>query len=198
MQVSWVILSLFFLGKKALASLTTYYSGRKPPFPTRLSQWVKAFMLRPARFCNLLAGLSSTNRSATFLPLSTNQIIALSLQHFRPSIYLLFGTSGRNSFFIPSLFLTSCSGFRVIRFFRMMTPAMSWPEKVRGLTIYSPMYYLLLSFPFTLRLSRTGDVLSHLNSSIHKFPQYPQRNLFSLVTLVISSVVFVAKYTAFC
>ena len=37
----------------------------------------------------------------------------------------------------------------------------------------------LLSLAFTLVFSRTGGVLSHLNSSTHRFPRFPPRNLCS-------------------
>ena len=45
--------------------------------------------------------------------------------------------------------------------------------------------------------SRTGGVLSHLNSLTHRFPQFPPRNLCSLVMLAVSSLVFAATDTAF-
>ena len=45
--------------------------------------------------------------------------------------------------------------------------------------------------------SRTGGVLSHQNSSAHRFPQFPPRNLCSLVMLAVSSLVFAATNTTF-
>ena len=55
-------------------------------------------------------------------------------------------------------------------------------------------------FPLTSRIhsSRTGGVLSHLNSSTPRFPRFPPRNLCSLVMLAAFSLVYVAKDTAFC
>ena len=55
----------------------------------------------------------------------------------------------------------------------------------------------LLSLVSTLVFSRTGDVLSHLNSSTRRFPRFPPRNLCSLVMLAVSSLVFAATDTAF-
>ena len=54
---------------------------------------------------------------------------------------------------------------------------------------------LLLSLVFTLVLSRTGGVLSHLNSLTHRFPRFPPRNLCSLVTLTVFSLVYAATET---
>ena len=46
--------------------------------------------------------------------------------------------------------------------------------------------------------SRTGGVLSHLNSLTHRFPRFPPRNLCSLVTLAVCSFVFAAMNTTYC
>ena len=56
---------------------------------------------------------------------------------------------------------------------------------------------LLLSLVSTLLFSRTGGVLSHLNSLAHRFPRFPPRNLCSLVMLAVSSFIFAATDTAF-
>ena len=57
---------------------------------------------------------------------------------------------------------------------------------------------LLLSLASTLVLSRTGGVLSHLNSLTHRFPRFPPRNLCFLVMLTVSSLVHAATDTAVC
>ena len=57
---------------------------------------------------------------------------------------------------------------------------------------------LVLSVLFTLVFSRTGGVLSHLNSLAHRFPQFPPRNLWSLIMLAVFSLVYAATDTAFC
>ena len=49
----------------------------------------------------------------------------------------------------------------------------------------------------TLVFSQSGGILSHQNSLTHRFPQYPLRNLCSLVMLAVSSLVFAAMDTAF-
>ena len=57
---------------------------------------------------------------------------------------------------------------------------------------------LLLSLVSTLLFSRTGGVLSHLNSLTRRLPQFPLRNLCSLVMLTVFSLVYSATDTAFC
>ena len=75
---------------------------------------------------------------------------------------------------------------------------MGWPDGER----YShPLQFLivsLLSLVFTLLLSRTGGVLSHRNSLIHRFPRFPLGNLCFFVTLAVCSLVFAATDTAHC
>ena len=61
---------------------------------------------------------------------------------------------------------------------------MSWPDGERYLRPpQSLVVSLLLSLVFTLVFSRTGGVLSHLNSSTHRFPRFPSRNLYVLSRL---------------
>ena len=84
--------------------------------------------------------------------------------------------------------LSSCS-FRLqwdpdTRFSRVTTRLMSWPDGERYLRPpLSLVVSLLLSLVSTLVFSRTGGVLSHRNSLIHKFPRYPPWNLCSLLLL---------------
>ena len=76
---------------------------------------------------------------------------------------------------------------------------MSWPDEERYLhPLQSLVVSLLLSLVSTLLFSCTGGVLCHLNSLIHKFSRFPLRNLCSLVTLAVFSLVYTAKDTAFC
>ena len=56
---------------------------------------------------------------------------------------------------------------------------------------------LLLSLVSTLVFSRTGSVLSHRSILTHRFPQFPLRNLCSLVVLAVFSLVYAAMDTAF-
>ena len=46
---------------------------------------------------------------------------------------------------------------------------------------------LLLSLVSTLLFSRTGGVLSHRKSLTHRFPQFPPRNLCTLVMVAVTS-----------
>ena len=53
-------------------------------------------------------------------------------------------------------------------------------------------------FKSRIYFSRTGGVPSHLNSLTHRYPRFPLKNLCSLVTLAVFSLVFAATDTAFC
>ena len=72
---------------------------------------------------------------------------------------------------------------------------MSWPNEERYL---HPLQFLVVS-PLISRIhfSRTGGVLSHLNSLTRRFPRFPPKNLCSLVVLAVSSLVYAATDTAF-
>ena len=76
---------------------------------------------------------------------------------------------------------------------------MSWPDGEHYLrSLQFLVVSLLLSLVSTLAFSRTGGVPSHLNSSTYRFPRFPPRNLCSLVTLAVLSLVYAATDTAFC
>ena len=49
-----------------------------------------------------------------------------------------------------------------------------------------------------IHFSRTEGVLSHRNSLTHRFPRFPPKNLRSLVSLAMFSLVYTATNTAFC
>ena len=51
---------------------------------------------------------------------------------------------------------------------------------------------LFLSLAFSLLFSQAGSKMFHLNASTLKFPQFPPRNLCSLITLTVCSLVFAA------
>ena len=57
---------------------------------------------------------------------------------------------------------------------------------------------LVVSLLLFLVFIRTRSVLSHQNSFTHRFPRFPPRNLCSLVTLAVFSLVFAVTDTAFC
>ena len=116
------------------------------------------------------------------------------------------------SFLLPQLlwqilhelsFFSSCS-IRLqwsldTRFSRGTTRLMSWPDKERYLSsLHSLVVSLLLSLVSTLLFSQTGGVLPYRNSSTHRFPRFPLRNLCSFVTLAVFSLVYAATDTAYC
>ena len=84
-------------------------------------------------------------------------------------------------------------------FSRGTTWLMSWPDGERFLRPpQSLVVSLLLSLVSTLVFSRTGGVLSHRNTLTHRFPQFPSRNLCSLVTFAVCCLVYAATDTAIC
>ena len=193
-------LFLFLLARAAPAYLPTALSvALRPLFPFRQAQFVPVFSLKPAPFCTPFAGLGNTIKSAIFLLFFSCLTLVLSsppcpLLHL--SCYLkLCGRSGRNC---PSSL--SCS----IRL--QWVPGHSflpWNDTAdelagRGaLLAPSAIPCSLLPLVSTLVLSRTGGVLSLQSILTHRFPQFPLRNLCSLVMLAVSSLVFAAMDTAF-
>ena len=160
-----------------------------------------SFSLKPAPFCTLFAGLGNTIKSAIFLLFSSCLTLVLSSPPcplFRLSSYLkLGGRSGRNCFLFPPVLL-GYNGSPDTRFSRETTRLMSLLDEERYLRPpLSPVVSLLLSLVSTLVLSRTGGVLSLRSILTHRFPQFPLRNLCSLVMLAVSSLVFAASDTAF-
>ena len=72
-------LFLFFLARAALAFLPTALSvALRPLFPFRQAQYSQVFLLKPAPFCTLFAGLGSTNKSAISLLFSSYLTLVLS------------------------------------------------------------------------------------------------------------------------
>ena len=195
-------LFLFLSARAAPAFLPTALSvALRPLFSFRQAQYVQVFLLKPAPFCTLFAGLGNTNKSAISLLFSYYLTLVLSLPPcplLHLSCYLkLCGRSGRNRLLSPSV-LSGDNGTPDTRFSRGMIWLMSLPDGVRYLRpLQSLVVSLLLSLVSTLVLSRTGGILSHRSSLTHKFPQFPLRNLFSLVMLTVSSLIFAAMDTAF-
>ena len=194
--------ALFLLARAAPASLPTALSvALRPLFPFRQAQFVPVFPLKPAPFCTLFAGLGNTNKSAISLLFFSCLTLVLSsppcpLLHL--SCYLkLCGRSGRNCPFSPPV-LSDYNGSPDTRFSRGTTQLMSLPDGERCLhPPQSLAVSLLLSLVSTLVLSRTGGILSLQSILTHRFPQFPLRNLCSLVMLAMSSLVFAAMDTAF-
>ena len=113
---------------------------------------------------------------------------------FHRSFYL--NLSGRNCPLSP-LLLLGYNGSTDIRFSRGTTRLMRWPDGERNsCTQKSFVVSLLLSLVSTLFFSWTGFALSHLNSLTHRLPRFSSRNLCSLVTLAVFSLVFAARTQA--
>ena len=171
------------------------------PFSLGQAQFVQVFPLKPAPFCTLFAGFGSTIKSA----ISLLFYFYLTLVLFSPpcpllhlSSYLkLCGRSRRNCLLSPPV-LSDYNGSPDTRFSRGTTRLMSWSNREHYLCPpHSLVVSLLLSLVSTLFFSRTGGVLSHLNSLTHRFPRFPPRNLCSLIMLAVFSLVFATTDTAF-
>ena len=193
-------LFLFLFAKAALVFSPTALSvALRPLFPFRHAQYLQVFPLKPAPFCTLFAGLGSTNKSAIFFLFSYYLTLVLSsppcpILHL--SSYLkLCGRSGRNCLLSPDL--SGYNGSPDTHFSRGTTLLTSLPDGKRYLHPPLSLVVPLLSFVSILVFSWTGGILSHLNSLTHRFPQFPPRNLCSLVMLAVSSLVFAAMDTAF-
>ena len=195
-------LFLFLLARAAPAFLPTALSvALRPLFPFRQAQYVQVFLLKPAPFCTLFAGLGSTNKSAISLLFSYYLTLVLSsppcplLHHF--SCLKLCGRSGRNCLLSPPV-LSGYNGSPDTCFSQGMTRLTSLPDRERYLRPpQSLVVSLLLSLVSTIVLSRTGGVLSFPSILTHRSPRFPLRNLCSLVMLAVSSLVFAATDTAF-
>ena len=172
----------------------------RPLFSFWQAQFVPVFPLKPAPFCTLFAGLGNTIKSAIFVLFSSYLTLALSsppCPFLHLSYYLkLCGRSGRNC--LLSLVLLGYNGSPDTRFSRGTTQLMSLPDGERCLCLpQSLVVSLPLPLVSTLVFSRTGGVLSLPNILTHRFPQFPLRNLCSLVMLAVSSLVIAGMDTAF-
>ena len=191
-------LFLSLLAKTALAYLpTVFFVALRPLFPFQQAQYAQVFPLKPAPFCTLFAGLGSAIKSAISLLFSYYLTLALS----SPPCSLLplsFTSISVRNCFLSSPVLSSYNGSPDIRFFRTTTRLLSWPDGERYLRPQQCLVVtLLLSLVSTLLFSWTGGILSHLNSSTHRFPRFPPRNLCFYVMLAVFSLAFAAIDTAF-
>ena len=144
----------------------------RPLFPFWQAQYVPVFLLKPASFCTLFAGLGSTNKStiSIFFSYYLTLVLFLSLcPLLHLSSYLkLCGRSGRNRLLSPSV-LSGYNGSPDTRFSQGTTPLISLPDGEHYLRPpLSLVVSLLLSLVFTFVLSRTGSVLSDLNFLTHR------------------------------
>ena len=105
--------------------------------------------------------------------------------------------SGRNCLLSPPV-ISGYNGSPDTRFSWETTRLMSWPDRERYLR---PLKSLVIPFPLSLVstfvLSRTGGVLSHRNSLTPRFRNFSPRNLCSLVTFAMFSLVCAATDTTF-
>ena len=195
-------LFLFLLPRAAPAFLHTALSvALRPLFRFWQAQYAQVFPLKPAPFCTLFGGLTSTSKFTIFLLFSCCVTLVLFSQPcplLHLSSYLkLCGRSGRNCVLSPPVLL-GYNGSPDTCFARGTTRLTSWPNGERYLCLtQSLVVSLLLSLVSTFLFSRTGGVLSHRSILPHKIPRFPPRNLCSLVMLAVSSLVFVAINTAF-
>ena len=84
-------------------------------------------------------------------------------------------------------------------FSRRTTRLMGLPNGERNsCPLRSLVVSLLLSLVSTFVFSRTGGVLSDQNSSTHRLPRFPPRNLYSFVMLAVFSFLYAATDTAYC
>ena len=192
-------LFLFRLAQKVLASLpTAYFVALMPLFPIRHVRCVQVFQLKTMPFCKLSTGLGSTNK---FLFLSNSRSVLATFSSSPP--FLLshsFRDISRNylPFFAPP-YLSRYSWLSATHFLSLMPLPKSWLDEVH---CFSHLKSHIVSFLFplisTVLFSRTRKVLSHVNSSTHRSSQHPPRNFSSVITLVVSSLVFAAPDTTFC
>ena len=195
-------LFLFHLAKAAPVFLPTALSmALRPLFPFHQAPYAQVFLLKPAPFCTLFAGLGSTNKSAISLFFSSYRILVLSSPPcsllYLSSCLKLCGRSGRNCLFFPSVLL-DYNGSPDNCVSRETTRLMSWPDGVCYLRPpQSVVVSLLLPLISTLLFSRTGGILSHRNSLTHRLPRFPPENSSSFVKLAVSSSVYAATDTVF-
>ena len=150
----------------------------RPLFHIPQAQYVQVFPLKPAPFCKLFAGLSSTNKSAVFVLLSDSRSVLATLSSLTQSLWQIW----QELSFPPVL--SDCNGSPDTHFSRGTTRLMSWPDGERySCLLQFLVVSLLLSLVSTLVFSLIGVVLSHLNFLTHRFPRFSLRNDYFLVLL---------------
>ena len=106
--------------------------------------------------------------------------------------------SSKNCLLSPPV-LSGYNGSPDTRFSWGTTRLISWPDvKHYSCPLQSLVVSLLLSLVSTFVFSRSIGNLFHRNFLTHRFPRLLPRNLCSLVTLAVLSLVFAATDTTFC
>ena len=180
-------LFLFPVVEAALAYLpTALFVALRPLFLFRQAQYIKVFWLFALFRNSSLLSVAPTSVPFLFSFSLTLALCSPLCPLLRLSFHLnLFGRSGRNCLFSPPA-QSGYNGSPDTYFYRKTTQLMSWPDGERySCSLQFVVVSLLLSLVSTLVLSWTGGILSHLNSSTHRFPWFRSRNLCSLVTLAM-------------
>ena len=153
--------------------------------PPLQSGQIALFLLSRAALLLILQALhwSRQHQQVCLFSDSRSVLVTCSLLHL--SFYLKL--SGRNCLLFPAVLLRY-NRLPDTRFFWGTARLMSWPYRERYLCYLQFLVVSLWSLVFTLLFSRTGGILSHLNSLTHRFPRFPPRNLCSFVMLVFSLV----------
>ena len=143
---------------------TVHFVALRPRVPIWQTHSVQAFLLKPAPLCKHFPGISSTNKIATSLPFSSQNLTLFFLHfYFVCSFFylLLSGISGRNYYSSSTIRLQCTMGAQSFVFPGNIPPN----ELARQDTLLQPslVSISLLPFIFILLFTRAGSILSYQN-----------------------------------